>query len=217
MVQARKSHITNEEKTKSKGGPPEYPYVIYCSYHREGEEYPRVLVLKYEMEKQARNLVDQVIAGDEWEWQIWQKTDAMIVTAKGVKIRAIRDQLRSIMEIDPQTVTRESIKDVLQFKYGKSEHPRIENTEETKSEEPTERISAPKLEKPIKEKTDTSQLVSANDIAKKLKVEGRIVRAVLRSLKLSKPAHGWAWSKTEASSIEEKVSAAIQRDKKAKK
>lgn len=225
MARARKSHAPDEEKTKSrKAGPIEYPYVIYCSYHREGEEHPRCLILKFTDPASARNMVDQVIANDEWEWQLWFERDDMVVTSKGIKIRAGGDQMREVMDVDPADVERAEIKDVLIFKYGSPEGGRREELpvhspirKDATGDEVEKPEPKPKVVKEKKAKIDTSTMVSANDIAKKLKVEGREVRGVLRSLKLEKPEHGWAWPKDEAAKIEEKVSVALKQGKAKKK
>lgn len=225
MARARKSHAPHEEKTKSrKFGPIEYPYVIYCSYHREGEDHPRCLILKFTDPESARNMVDQVIATDEWEWQLWLERDDMVVTSKGIKIRAGGNQMREVMDVDPADVDRAEIKGVLTFKYGSLEGGRCEelpvhspvrkNATGDEDDAPAPKSLKKKVVKEKKPKIDTSGMVSANDIAKKLKVEGREVRGVLRSMKLEKPAHGnWSWPKDEAAKIEEKVSVAIKKGK----
>lgn len=222
MARARKSHAPDEEKVKSRrAGPIEYPYVIYCSYHRDGEEYPRCLILKFTDPASARNMVDQVIANDEWEWQLWFERDDMVVTSKGIKIRAGGAQMREVMDVDPANVDRAEIKDVLVFKYGSPEGGRKEEPviihKQSGGQIAEVLEKAPKPVKEKKPKIDTSGMVSANDIAKKLKVEGREVRGVLRAMKLEKPAHGWAWPKDEAAKIEEKVSVALKEGKAKKK
>jgi hypothetical protein len=221
MARARKSHISNEEKVKNRSGPLEYPYVVYCSYHREGEDHARCLVLKFTDPASARNMVDQVIGNDEWEWQLWMDRDDMVVTSKGVKIRTWGNEMREIMSVDPADVEREEIKHVLQFKYSSPEGGRKEKlpVHSPLNDDPaTVRPGKPVKEKaPPKPKVDLSGMVTAKDIAKKLKVEGREVRGVLRSLKLTKPDHGWAWSKDEAAKIEEKVHAGLKEAKAKKK
>lgn len=221
MARARKSHISNEEKVKTRSGPVEYPYVVYCSYHREGEDHARCLVLKFTDPASARNMVDQVIGNDEWGWQLWLERDDMVVTSKGIKVRAGGAQMREVMDVDPANVGRAEIKDVLVFKYGSPEGGRKEEPviihRQSGGQIAEVLEKAPKPVKEKKLKIDTSGMVSANDIAKKLKVEGREVRGVLRSLKLEKPAHGWAWSKDEAAKIEEKVSVALKEGKTKKK
>ena len=224
MARARKSHISNEEKVKTRSGPVEYPYVVYCSYHREGEEHSRCLVLKFTDPASARNMVDQVIGNDEWEWSKWMDRDDMVVTSKGIKIRTWGNEMREIMGVDPAEVEREEIKYVLQFKYGSPEGGR---KEELPVHSPLRQDStggaadkAPKEKAPPKEKkpkVDLSGMVTANDIAKELKVEGREVRGVLRSMKLEKPAHRWAWPKDEAAKIKEKVHAGLKEAKAKKK
>ena len=225
MARARKSHASDEEKTKKRSGPIEYPYVIYCDYKREDDEYPRVLVLKFTDAESARNMVDQVIGNDEWEWKLWFDRDDMIVTSKGIKIRAGGSQMREVMDVNPEDVDRAEIKWVLQFKYGSSESKRQDPQNDEDSDLPkhapaARAARAEKREREVKEKkpkVDTSEMVSANDIAKKLNVEGREVRVILRGLKMEKPAHGWAWPKDEAKKIEEKVSAGLKEAKAKKK
>lgn len=221
MARARKSHIINEEKVKTRSGPVEYPYVVYCSYHREGEEHPRCLVLKFTDPASARNMVDQVIGNDEWEWSKWMNRDDMVVTSKGIKIRAWDNEMREIMKVDPDKVKREEIKYVSQFKYGSPEGGRKEDPviihRQSGGQIAAVLDRAPKPVKEKKPKIDTSGMVTANDIAKELKVEGREVRGVLRSMKLEKPAHGWAWPKDEATKIKEKVHAGLKETKAKKK
>jgi hypothetical protein len=70
-----------------------------------------------------------------------------------------------------------------------------------------------------KPKVDKSGLVSANEIAAELKVEGREVRGVLRSLGLTKPDVGWAWPKdsAELKDARKKIEEGLKAAKKGKK
>jgi hypothetical protein len=95
---------------------------------------------------------------------------------------------------------------VLRFKYGT--HEAVKSGDNQQLEDGTDetlgggrvtkgksRRKEPRAPKEPKVKVDKSGYVSANDIAKELKVEGREVRGVLRGAGLTKPDIGWAWPK----------------------
>ena len=214
MARPKKSHISGEEKIKKKEEAPQYPFVIYCSYHRDGEKYPRSLVLKFQTPEEARNMVDRVIGNDTWEWKLWLDKDVGILTSSGITVRASDDQMKVILlEISPRAI-KSDIKEVLQFKYGKSEYSEdLPPSEDGEAPGASDQRPREKVVREKKPKVDKSGMVSAGDIAKNLKVEPREVRGVLRSLKLEKPPGGWIWSKDQAKDIQEKVHAGLKEAK----
>lgn len=240
MARARKSHAPDEEKTKTRlepafGSCGDNPYVIYCDLTRDGEEHSRVLVKNFKAKYAAKFMLNKLIRDDTWEECDPVGGRKGIITASGIRITMFGDDLFMLLDYEPTGAELEwrdeqTEKHVLQFKYGSSEYakPKAENDDEPEDLDPDLPKHAPaarearkeKRENVVKEKKpkiDTSGMVSANDIAKELKVEGREVRGVLRSMKLEKPAHGWAWSKDEAAKIKEKVSVALKEGKAKKK
>ena len=235
MARARKSHAPDEEKMKTRiepafGSCGDNPHVIYCDLKRDGEEHPRVLVKNFRAKYAAKFMLTKLIHNDTWE-----KCDPVggrkgIITSSGIRITMFGDDLFMLLEYEPTDAElrwrdEQTEKHVLQFKYGSIEEgkPQEEPINQRLIDEHPEfvkRVTRTKPEKVVKEKKpkiDTSGMVSANDIAKELKVEGREVRGVLRSMKLEKPAHGWAWPKDEAAKIKEKVSVALKEGKAKKK
>lgn len=240
MARARKSHAPDEEKTKTRlepafGACGDNPYVIYCDQMRDGEEHSRVLVKNFKAKYAAKFMLSKLIRDDTWE-----ECDPIggrkgIITASGIRITMFGEDLFMLLDYEPtgpeiEWRDEQTEKHVLQFKYGSSEYAKAKPDNDDEPEEldddlpkhaPAARAARKeKREKVVKEKKpkiDTSGMVSANDIAKKLKVEGREVRGVLRAMKLEKPEHGWSWSKDEAAKIEEKVSVALKEGKAKKK
>lgn len=162
----------------------------------------------------------------------------------GITIRAHLDEMRKIYDHQPTEAESDwkdprLIGSINQFRYGKHEAHKFEpiadygndndgglvenrgedTSRDSSSSSPNGRKSpkpdrAPKPVREPRNKVDTSGHVSANDLAKKLGVEGREVRGVLRGLKLDKPAHGWSWPKKEAEGIEVQVIKALKQAKK---
>ena len=243
MARTRKSHEPGEEKPKTRTpiGLGAYSpmvdghkYVIYATWAREGDPVGKVLVLKFLGTFAAKRMVTMLIGKDDWEWQLCYERDDMIVTSKGIKIRAGTTQMKEIMRYEPTEAEdawrdEQLIASVQRFLYGSREVDRRDEPEveledaDGEMETPRARTKAaklPKAPKVVKEKkarVDTSDMVTANDIAKKLGVEGREVRGVLRAMKMEKPAHGWAFDKKTAADIEAKVTAGLKAAKKGKK
>lgn len=231
MARARKSHISDEEKVKSRGGlePPRAqtghnPYVIYADLKRDQDEHARVLILNFAAKYAAHYFINKLIHTDTWEECDPVGSRSGLMTASGVRVTMFDNQIWDLVNYEP-TVAEASWQDdqidkwVLAFKYGRGEgakdelpiHSPIRKAGESTDEEipgpvpDRKRVVEKKPPKEVKPKLDTSGHTSANDIAKKLKVEGREVRGVLRALKLEKPSHGWSWPKAEADKIEKQV------------
>lgn len=219
---ARKSHRTDEEKTKEQRGPIQYPYVVYASYN-PGETYEtmRWLILKFTTPQAARGHINALIGNDEWEFG---KTTVLeypsVITSRGVQItfrnQALLDEVMAL-DFDDQHMSSE----VSYFKFRKTNEratPTDEDDDLPKAAKAARASRAEKREprepKAPREKVDRSGMVSANDIAAELKVEGREVRAVLRAMKLEKPAGGWWFDKKTAEAIRDKVRAGLKAKKK---
>jgi predicted glycosyltransferase len=138
----------------------------------------------------------------------------MITTSSGVKIMTMGKNFYDILDYQPSPQEEgwsdEQIdKQIRQFKYGRVLiEEEDSDPEEPKTQKPVKATSAPKT---IKPKFDATGYVTANDIATQLKVEGREVRGVLRSLKLEKPDHGWSWSPTEAEAIKKQIKEGLKK------
>lgn len=211
---ARKSHRNDEEKSKDRRGPLEYPYVVYASYN-PGETYEtmRWLILKFMDAQSARGHINALIGNDEWEFGVTTVLEyPSVITSRGVQItfrnQAMLDEVMAL-DYDEQRMTS----DVSYFKFRKVDERRAPTEDEDddlpKSAKAARASRAEKREprepKAPKEKVDRSGMVSANDIAAELKVEGREVRSVLRAMKLEKPAGGWWFDKKTAEEIRDKV------------
>lgn len=219
MARARKSHDSSEEVVKSSkhklkpayGSTGHNPYVVYCDLQRESDPYARVLVLNFAAEYAARAFIDALIHNDEWEWVDPIGSRKALRTTTGVRISMFGDTLEMLMGYKMTTAEKEWTDDgmkqhVLRFKYGTHEATRKSDDNEELEDGADETLSSnrtkgksrrkePRAPKEPKVKIDKSGFVSANDIAKELKVEGREVRGVLRSSGLTKPDIGWAWPK----------------------
>lgn len=235
MARTRKSHTTDEEKAKPRSRPePPYakvnPYVIYCDLRRTGEEHARVLILTFAAKYAARFMLDKLIREDEFEECLPVGSRTGIITSSGIRITMFDNMLPELLAYERTEAEAEWRDDnvekmVLQFKYGRSEYARDELPDPPAQEDsvdsplPSKGVKPPRDPKPPKEvkpKPDTTGHVSANDIATKLKVQGREVRGVLRALNLPKPDHGWSWPKDEAAKIEKQVVEALKNGKKKK-
>ena len=216
---ARKSHVSNEENTKSSKGKlkPPYgsaghnPFVVYCDLQRDSYPYARVLILNFAAEYAARYFIDLLIHNDTWEECEPVGTREGINTATGVRITMFGKTLWELLDYkmtaeEKEWADEEVKQQVLRFKYGTHEATRgrndneeeLDGTDETLGDNTTKRRpkrKEPRAPKTAKVKVDKSGYVSANDIAKELKVEGREVRGALRASGMKKPDVGWMWEK----------------------
>lgn len=220
MARVRKSHVRDEEDVKSSRSKLKPPIsakvggnhlVIYADLQRESDPYARVLVKMFAAEYAARAFIDALIHNDEWEHVDPIGSRKAIKTTTGVRISMFGDDLQALLdykmnEQEREWTDEEMKQQVLRFKYGRHEGvkdsadeeledgatqtPGAGGTKKTKSGR-----KEPRAPKEPKVKVDKSGFVSANDIAKELKVEGREVRGVLRASGLTKPDIGWAWPK----------------------
>jgi hypothetical protein len=221
MARARKSHDKGEEDAKSSKPKLKPAYssrvgdnrlVVYADLQREGDPYARVLILNFAAEYAARAFIDALIHNDEWEWVDPVGSRKCIRTTTGVRISMFGDDLAMLLDYNPTAAekewTDEQMKQfVLRFKYGTHEAARRDDDNEEPQDGADETLGGsrgtktrskrkePRAPKELKVKVDKSGYVSANDIAKELKVEGRIVRGVLRGSGLTKPDIGWSWPK----------------------
>lgn len=222
MARARKSHTTREEDAKSSRGKlkPAYSgkiggnqFVVYADLQREADPYARVLVLNFAAEYAARHFIDLLIHNDDWEWVDPIGSRKCIKTTGGVRISMFKDDLQILLDYKMNEEERgyenEQVKQsVLRFKYGIHEgakgrdddnEEREDGTDETLGDGGTKKTKSKRgtarTPKEPKAKVDKSGYVSANDIAKELKVEGREVRGALRASGMTKPDLGWMWLK----------------------
>lgn len=223
MARARKSHDSSEEDVKSSKHKLKPAYaskvggnhlVVYCDLQRESDHYARVLVLNFAAEYAARAFIDALIHNDEWEWVDPIGSRKCIKTTTGVRISMFKDDLEMLLDYKMSPAekewTDEQMKQsVLRFKYGTHEATKKNDDNEELEDGADETLGTgrtkgkskrrePRAPKEPKVKIDKSGYVSANDIAKELKVEGREVRGVLRASGLTKPDIGWAWEKGSA-------------------
>lgn len=229
MVRSRKSHAVDEENTKlTRKLHPAYSgraggniYVVYADYAQEGETISRVLVLNFLAEYAAAWFIQSLIHKDEYEWIDPIGSRECIRTSSDIRISMFGDDLTKLLNYKPSSdeeewSDEEVHKSIMRFKYGKSEDKVTHETiEDNDSEHPSS--SKPERTRIVKEpktRIDRTGMVSANDIAKELGVEGREVRGVLRGMKLIKPEGGWLFDKKTAEDIRDKVKKGLKEAKK---
>jgi hypothetical protein len=214
---SRKSHEAGEEKVKApKGLAPAFaakvggnPYVVYADLQREDDPTPRILILNFAAKYAARWFIMKLIHNDDWQWVDPIGSRKCILTTGGIRISMFRDDLEMLLDYQPTEAESRwedewTEKSVLRFKYGQHEEVRREYVVEEDQDgssgdsgikKTKSKGKGPRTPKEPKVKIDKSGYVSANDIAKELKLEGREVRGILRSSDLSKPSVGWMWEK----------------------
>jgi hypothetical protein len=245
MARARKSHEAGEEKAKSSRTKLKPAYasnvggnhlVVYADLQRESDPYARVLILNFAAEYAARHMIDLLIHNDEWEWVDPLGSRKCIKTTGGVRVSMFGDALAMLLDYKMSEEEKAWSDDlltqnVLRFKYGVHEAAKKsddneeledgagETLGEGRTVKPKSKRKEPRAPKEPKVKVDKSGYVSANDIAKELKVEGREVRGVLRGLGLTKPDIGWAWPKDskELKDIRAKIEKGLKEGGKKKK
>lgn len=215
-----------------------HKYVIYATYAREGEKVGRILVMKFLGTFAAKRMVLTLINKDEYTWDVLRGQHARITTERGVDIHAHGQQLKEIMEHE-FTAEEDEWRDPAltghcnRFLFARDagavsdvEHLPVHspirksggNTDGTTDSDRSDVRPDVPVKKPKREpvsrtpRVDTSGLVTANDIAKALGVEGRDVRGVLRGAAFTKPDHGnWAWPKKEAEGIKEQIAKELKK------
>lgn len=237
---SRKSHAAGEEKVKpSRGIEPAYggkpgsnPYVVYADLQKDGDPTPRILILNFAAKYAAAYFINKLIHGNTWEECEPIGSREGIRTASGVRITMFNKDIWPLLEYKPTDAEAawedEGVdKSVLRFKYGR--HEEVKRRDDNEQDEAGsdgdsgEGKTKPKRQKSSsprepKAKVDKSGHVSANDIAKELKLEGREIRGILRGSKLEKPAHGWSWPKDskELKEIRKLIEAGVKELKKKK-
>lgn len=237
MARVRKSHKTREEETKTtrNGVEPAYgqtgqnKYVIYCDWKREDLDHPKILILSFKAKYAARYFLGLVLEGADYTWTDPIGSRECVKLESGIRISMFGNDLQMLLDYKPTEAESEwedeqVAKHTSRFKYGRSSEDNVyrrATTGEVVGDTAVDRrVVKAKRERPEKdrkvpkEKRDTTDMVSANDIAKELGVEGREVRGVLRSLKLEKPEGGWLFDKKTADEIREKVKKGLKGKKK---
>lgn len=221
MARARKSQKGDEEETKShRGLPPPYSskpggnrYVVYVDYNRDT---PRVLVWSFNELYAARWFINSIIGPTGEYDKIDDLGGRKCIRSRdlGVRIGMYGEDLEKILcyemtHEEAEWKDPERLRAILGLKYGQwgqshreTEEERTEDAEPASTPKPKTEKASPRVKK---DNTDTSGFVSANDLAKTLKVESSVIRGVLRSLKFTKPSHGWSWPKEEADKIRDQV------------
>lgn len=193
--------------------------MVYAHMLREGEEVSRVLILIFGELYSAHFFTNLLIGDDSWtEEKDSLESKEIIRTASNIQISMYGKDLFKVINYEPTELEAEwddeqVRRHVSQFKFGRSQ----KEDPETVDEEGRPQEKRPKKEKKEKKpKIDKTGMITANDIAKELGVEGRDVRGVLRAMKLQKPEGGWAFDKKTAEEIREKVKKGLKEAKKKK-
>lgn len=236
-----KSHEKSKEDTKPNRGPMTYPYVVYASWQKEGEDI-RWLILKFDKAWGARNMIEgikgdstyEIVRGlsDTWDYMLLDN---------GIRLSLRNDELhKEVMELEFDEATAYKSPEVLWFRYrtvaaayhvgedgDEGTGPAIPASKKSRRDKPAklskkregdtadkpERTGDKDSGKPARQKVDRDGKISANDIATELGVEGRDVRGVLRAMKLEKPAGGWLFDEKTADDIRAKVKANLKKKK----
>jgi hypothetical protein len=230
----RKSHQPDEEETNAKPGRLKPPfsgkvggnkYVIYADTKKQDEDHPRILVKSFLAEYAARFFINKLIGAAKWQWDQHVGGRACIVTTDGVRISMFGDDLKKLLdyemtEQEAAWTDEQTAQSAMMLRFGQNfevkkqavveEIIEDEETGETK----VVKVKQKKEKKEKKAKIDKSGSVTAQDLAGRLKIEPRIFRGFLRSLKLPKPEGGWHWPKDEAEKIFKQVEAAMKKAKK---
>ncbi len=238
MARARKSHKRSEEIAKpTRNGlkapyryhpPGSNQYVIYADLKKGDDPVGKLLVLSFAELYSANYFTRALIGDDTYERAELLGSREAIITSAGIRISMFGHDLERILNYEPTQLESEWEDDqlqrrVAQFKYGgyerdNSSHgetdPEVDDTPGERIPRPDKKGKAKKEKKEPKPKIDKTGMVTANDIASELGVEGREVRGVLRALKLEKPAGGWAFDKKTADEIREKVKKGLKGKKK---
>lgn len=243
MARARKSHDTGKEEVKSRAKlEPAYSgkiggnkLVVYADLQRESDPYARVLVLNFAAKYAARYFIDLLIHNDTWEWVDPIGSRQCIRTTGGVRVSMYHDDLKTLLEYklseDERSWEDDLIKQAtLRFKYGTHEGAKAKDDDNEEHEHGSDPASSdsgatksksrrkePRAPKEPKVQVDKSGYVSAIDIAKELKLEGREVRVALRSSGMKKPDIGWMWEKGSKELKEARKQIETNLKKKAKK
>jgi hypothetical protein len=232
MARPRKSSQSGEEEVKVSrsglkvpysgkvGG---NPYVIYATYKKEHEEYGRTLVLSFYAEYAARRMIDLLIGKDEYVPGIAGAREG-IRTDTGIFVTSMKPgQIVELLHYplsEQEAAWRDPLMEqsVMRLKYGTNYNgeKKAEDVEEIQEETETGELvtrtvrkpkeaKAPKEAREKKAKLDRTGLVTAGELAERLKLEARIFRGGLRALGLPKPEGGWHWPQAEAEEILKKV------------
>lgn len=204
------------------------PYVIYCDWRREETDIPKVLILNFKAKYAAKFFLDQVMGSSEYKWVKPVGSRECIKLESGIRVSMFGKDLQMLIDYDRTIAEEEWVDDqivryVQNFKYGRSseekasDHKNISGEDDRPGVRETsgKKHKQEKIKKEPKTKIDKTGMITANDIAKELGVEGREVRGVLRAMKLEKPEGGWMFDKKTAEEIREKVKKGLK--EKAKK
>lgn len=239
MARTRKSSKTNEEEVRLRADGLKHPYparpgqgkyVIYCDTHKEGEEHPRVLVMIFSEAYAAARLVKILVGKDEVETSA-VGSRAGVMTSSGIQITAFpENMILDLLEYEPTPLEEawrdESVEQAaMRLKHGTQwevtkkeaevEEVLDEETGKLVTRKVTKKARAEKKEKAPK--IDRTGMVTATNLAARLKIEPRIFRGALRALKKVKPTGGWLWSKDDAEAIFKEVTAHLEGEDKGKK
>lgn len=210
-------------------------YVVYVHYLPEGAQYPRVIVHNFAAKFAVKWFLLRLIGNDEWEFGRWKyrEEDAIITTSFGIHIKMHGEQVHEIMDYEFADLDEEGwgdielAKGIAYLKWGKWEHGTNDNEKTTVIEEdetgaPVERrLTAKELraqrreeknkkreadpQKGPRPKVDKTGKITAGELADQMGILPREFRAVLRKLKMEKPAGGWLFDEAQAEDIKKKV------------
>jgi hypothetical protein len=239
MARARKSHMSGEENVRSSkteleqayAGAGGNKYVVYCEHAKDEVGNRRILISNFAARYAAAFFIKRVIGKDDWAECEAPADGQSLMTSANIRITMYDGNLWKLVEYDPTELEaawsdQEVINSVGRFKYGRVEtrhedvHSENDNAVGTDSAvrergDKSKSRREPRGDRPKREpksRPDTTGHLSANDIAKELKVEPREVRGVLRSLKLIKPDHGWSWPAAQARKIQAQVADKLRQD-----
>jgi len=211
------------DKAKKLGLPPPFPIVLSKINSRFGfycyNADDRFMFINFHSAYAAKAFLDMIIDGAEYKWL----RNNELLTEKGMRIRGEQsDDLERAIEHkltpterewdvpDPLfTTVRQFIgrRVVVDDNVIKDPHEAVKVEQVTRTRAPKkERVPKPRdAVAKAKAKVKSGEHITISEICEELGHPPRVCRAILRELKVPKPDHGWAWSKSEAEKIRSRL------------
>lgn len=151
----------------------------------------------------AKSFLDFIIDGQSYRWL----RDDEILLDDGTRIRGERkNDLEEALEFEHSDATAQWEPPMPYPMYWNGFKGNVRDTDDAQPRATP--VAVTKKKEPVAKKEKVARpdgLVSIGDIASELNVAPRVLRGILRSEKISKPAHGWAWNASEAEKIKSKL------------
>lgn len=178
-------------------------YVLYLTHQTDPA---RCNVVIFERAPVARAFLDALLGDDAWSWADVDQTPtgvpgSTIASESGVVVstRWHPDRMREVVECaEAGGLSRDLANVAARFRLGPA-------ADDPESGQESRRAARPAPQP----RASRDGLVPIADIAAELGIEPREARAVLRGLKVEKPAAGWAFPAAEVPAVRERIRAAL--------